>query len=72
MYLNKPTYLIHTAAGASRLGGKSSYGCVRMYERDIAKLYPIIPIKTKVKIIDQPVTSKPELYKYCSRRLKML
>ena len=34
MYLNKPTYLIHTAAGASKLGGKNSYGCVRMYERD--------------------------------------
>lgn len=69
MYLNKPTYLIHTASGINALGGKQSFGCVRMYEKDIEQLYPIVPVKTKVRIIDVPNAHEDLMYNYCAKSL---
>ena len=66
LYLNKPTYLIHTAINGDALGGGKSFGCVRMYERDISELYPQIAIQTPVSIIDQPISTPEDLHKYCT------
>lgn len=71
MYLNKPTYLIHTASGIKALGGMQSFGCVRMYENDIKKLYPIVPVKTKVRIIDVPNTHEDLMYNHCAKALNV-
>lgn len=67
MYLNKPTYLIHTAINATALGGAQSFGCIRMYKRDIAILYPKIKINTAVKIINVPIANHDEFQNYCTR-----
>ena len=72
MYLNKPTYLIHTAVSGQALGGARSFGCIRMYERDIAQLYPQIKLKTPVRIMDEPIPEPSTLQKYCTRNLQLL
>ena len=72
MYLNKPTYLIHTAVSGKALGGAQSFGCVRMYERDIGELYPQIKLKTPVRIVDQSIPDPEALHKYCTSNLQLL
>jgi lipoprotein-anchoring transpeptidase ErfK/SrfK len=72
MYLNKPTYLIHTAVNGRALGGAQSFGCVRMYERDIGQLYPQIKVNTPVRIIDEPISNAENLIKYCTRSIQLL
>lgn len=72
MYLNKPTYLIHTAINARALGGAQSFGCVRMYERDIGQLYPQIKLNTPVRIVDEAIPNLEALHKYCTKDLQLV
>ena len=72
MYLNKPTYLIHTAVSGHALGGARSFGCVRMYERDISQLYPQIKVDTPVSIINTPIPNVENMAKYCTRGIQLL
>ncbi len=54
MGLNVPwgQFGIHGTVYPNSLGWASSHGCIRMGNSDIAELYKIIPIGTKVTIID--------------------
>ena len=56
MGLNVPwgQFGIHGTLDPNSLGWSSSHGCIRMNNDDVAELYKIIPIGTKVTIIDGP------------------
>ena len=45
---------IHGTIYPNSLGWASSHGCIRMNNNDIIELYNIIPIGTKVVIVDGP------------------
>ena len=56
MGLNVPwgQFGIHGTIYPNSLGWASSHGCIRMNNNDIIELYNIIPIGTKVVIVDGP------------------
>ncbi len=56
MGLNVPwgQFGIHGTVYQSSLGWASSHGCIRMNNDEVAELFKIIPIGTKVTIIDGP------------------
>jgi lipoprotein-anchoring transpeptidase ErfK/SrfK len=41
-------YAIHGTNRPSSIGGSVSYGCIRMYNRDIRELYRMVDIGTPV------------------------
>ena len=43
---------IHGTLSKNSLGWASSHGCIRMNNKEVAELYKIVPIGTKVTIID--------------------
>jgi L,D-transpeptidase ErfK/SrfK len=45
---------IHGTNNPKSIGRQSSHGCIRMYPADIEKLFNMVPLKTKVTIINQP------------------
>lgn len=47
-------YLIHGTNRPSGVGMQVTHGCVRMFPEDIAELYPMVPVNTPVRLIDQP------------------
>ncbi len=57
MRLGVAGYLIHgtDAAKADGIGMRVTHGCMRMYNEDIAKLFPLIPIGSPVYLVNQPV-----------------
>lgn len=52
--LGWPTYLIHGTNQPYGVGLRSSHGCVRLYPEDIAKLFEMVPVGTRVQVVDQP------------------
>lgn len=48
-------YGIHGTNKPWSIGRAASHGCIRMRNRDVEELYPLIPIGTPVKIIGEPV-----------------
>jgi L,D-transpeptidase ErfK/SrfK len=54
MYLGWPTYLIHGTNKPYGVGLRSSHGCIRLYPEDIANLFEIVPIGTRVRVVNQP------------------
>lgn len=56
MGLNVPwgEFGIHGTLDPDSLGWASSHGCIRMDNSEVAELYKIIPIGTKVTIVDGP------------------
>jgi len=54
MRLSNHHYLIHSTNEPDGVGQRSSAGCIRMYPHDIAYLFPMIPVHTPVRIINQP------------------
>lgn len=56
MGLNVPwgQFGIHGTLEAGSLGWASSHGCIRMANDEVAELYKIVPVGTKVTIIDGP------------------
>jgi L,D-transpeptidase ErfK/SrfK len=54
MRLSIPGYLIHGTNRPSGIGLRTSSGCIRMYPEDIEELYNLVPIGTKVRIINKP------------------
>lgn len=64
LYLNTPQYWIHTTPNISELGGNRSFGCVRMYQKDIQQLYEHVALHTSVRIISEPVNYLG-IAKYC-------
>src|ERR1700729_927522 len=52
--LSWDSYLIHGTNKPYGVGMRSSHGCIRLYPEDIAVLYDMIPIGTKVTVVNQP------------------
>jgi len=52
--LGWPSYLIHGTNKPYGVGMRSSHGCMRLYPEDIAVFYDLIPIGTKVTVVNQP------------------
>src|ERR1700691_2635264 len=52
--LQCPSYLIHDTNKPYGVGMRSSHGCMRLYPEDIALFYDLIPIGTKVTVVNQP------------------
>jgi L,D-transpeptidase ErfK/SrfK len=55
MRLSKSGYLIHGTNNNTRIGRRSTSGCVSMYPDDIKVLYRLAPSKTPVRIINQAI-----------------
>ena len=55
LYLGWPTFLIHGSNKPWGIGRRVSSGCMRMYPEDIIDLYGMVPVGTKVTVVDQPI-----------------
>jgi L,D-transpeptidase ErfK/SrfK len=53
--LSKRTVLIHGTDVPWGIGGRVSHGCIRLYPEDIVDLFNIVPVKTPVIIVQQPL-----------------
>jgi L,D-transpeptidase ErfK/SrfK len=49
------TYLIHGTNNPIAVGLAVTHGCIRMYPDDVAALFPLIPVGTAVRLINDPV-----------------
>lgn len=47
-------YLIHGTNRPAGVGMQVTHGCIRMYPEDIEHLFPLVPMNTKVLMIDEP------------------
>lgn len=54
LYLGWPAYLIHGTHQPWGVGRRVSAGCIRMYPEDVERLYELVPIGTRVTVVDQP------------------
>lgn len=54
LYLSRPSYLIHGTNKPASIGLRATNGCIRLYPEDIKRLFNITPVKTRVKIVNQP------------------
>jgi L,D-transpeptidase ErfK/SrfK len=52
--LQWPSYLIHGTNKPYGVGMRSSHGCIRLYPEDIAVFFDMIPVGTKVTVVNQP------------------
>jgi|WetSurMetagenome_2_1015567.scaffolds.fasta_scaffold64908_2 L,D-transpeptidase ErfK/SrfK len=52
--LSRSDYLIHGTNVSAGVGRRSSAGCIRLYEKDIAELFSLVEIGTTVQIINKP------------------
>src|SRR3979490_3365324 len=52
--LGWPSYLIHGTNKPYGVGLRSTHGCMRLYPEDIAVFFDLIPIGTKVAVVNQP------------------
>jgi L,D-transpeptidase ErfK/SrfK len=48
-------YLIHGTNNPLAVGMAVTHGCIRMYPEDIAALFPLVPVGTKVYLVNEPV-----------------
>ncbi|RQW82974.1 MAG: hypothetical protein EHM62_02780, partial [Methylococcus sp.] len=57
MRLGVAGYLIHgtDAAKADGIGMRVTHGCMRLYNEDISKLFPMVPVGAPVYLVNQPV-----------------
>jgi L,D-transpeptidase ErfK/SrfK len=49
------TYLIHGTNNPIAVGLPVTHGCIRMYPDDVAALFPLIPVGTDVRIVNEPI-----------------
>jgi L,D-transpeptidase ErfK/SrfK len=54
LYLSKSGYLVHGTNKPASIGLRATYGCIRLYPEDIKRLYKKTPVKTPVRIVNQP------------------
>ena len=47
-------YLIHGTNRPAGVGMQVTHGCIRMFPEDIAEFFKLVPVNTKVLMIDQP------------------
>jgi L,D-transpeptidase ErfK/SrfK len=55
MYLGWPEYLIHGTNRVFGIGRRISSGCIRMYPADIIHMFGIVPVGTRVEVVNQPL-----------------
>ncbi len=55
LYLGWPTYALHGTNRPFGIGRRISSGCIRLYPKNIAALFEVIPVGTKVQVVDQPI-----------------
>ena len=48
-------YMIHGTNNPTAVGMAVTHGCIRMYPEDVAALFALIPVGTKVRLINAPV-----------------
>jgi len=55
--LNIPggSYLIHGTNNPDAVGMAVTHGCLRMYPEDVARLFDLVPVGTKVSLINEPL-----------------
>ncbi len=51
LYLNSPGIRIHGTSNYGSIGTAASHGCIRVANRTVVKLYPLVPVGTPVFII---------------------
>jgi len=49
------TYEIHATNNPVAVGMAVTHGCITMYPEDLAALFPLVPVGTKVRLINEPV-----------------
>jgi L,D-transpeptidase ErfK/SrfK len=49
------TYLIHGTNNPIAVGLAVTHGCVRMYPDDVEALFPLVPVGTPVRLINEPL-----------------
>jgi L,D-transpeptidase ErfK/SrfK len=49
------TYMIHGTNNPIAVGLAVTHGCIRMYPEDVEQLFPMIPVGTDVRLINEPV-----------------
>jgi L,D-transpeptidase ErfK/SrfK len=49
------SYMIHGTNNPIAVGLAVTHGCIRMYPDDVAALFPLIPVGTPVRLINEPV-----------------
>jgi L,D-transpeptidase ErfK/SrfK len=54
LYLSRSGYLVHGTNKPASIGLRATNGCIRLYPEDIKQLFEITPVKTPVKIVNQP------------------
>jgi L,D-transpeptidase ErfK/SrfK len=54
LYLSMSGYLIHGTNKPASIGLRATNGCIRLYPEDIKRLYEVTPVKTPVKVVNQP------------------
>ncbi len=55
LYLGWPTYAIHGTNRPFGIGRRISSGCIRLYPEAIIRLFDMIPVGTKVTVVNQPI-----------------
>jgi len=48
-------YMIHGTNNPTAVGMSVTHGCIRMYPEDVAALFPLVPVGTKVWLVNEPV-----------------
>lgn len=52
--LGFPGFLLHGSHRPGGIGVRSSHGCIRLFNKDIEKLYHQVPVGTSIRIIHEP------------------
>ncbi len=55
LYLGWPEFRIHGTDKPWAIGRRVSSGCMRMYPEDIIALFKMVPVGTKVTVVEQPI-----------------
>jgi L,D-transpeptidase ErfK/SrfK len=54
LYLNSSRYLVHGTNKPASIGLRATNGCIRLYPEDMKRLFENTPMKTPVRIVNQP------------------
>lgn len=57
LYLSRQPYLIHGTNKPYSIGWRASNGCIRLYPENIERLFPTVPVRESVLIVNQPYLS---------------
>lgn len=55
LYLGWPTFLIHGSNKPWGIGRRVSSGCMRMYPENVVDFFAMVPVGTRVAVVDQPI-----------------